>query len=320
MQQLIIQDRPESYLRGRVRPDEERPPVHEEDQRHKAAKSAMVGHQCSRGSRSPELNFRTWPAEPPPERAVACRAKYTQLRLGGNLDLSGKGAKMSRQGSSLVLSGSVPSALCLIILLGLDPVGLGGELAAEKQRPASAWQPLFDGRTLEGWKSTRFGGEGEVWVEGGAIRLDFGSSLTGVTYQAAFPKMDYEICLQAMRVDGIDFFCGLTFPVDESHCSLIVGGWAGAVVGLSSIDGRDASENETTRFMAFETGRWYRIRLRVRPQRIEAWIDDQQVVDQSLAGHRVSTRTEVDLSRPLGISAWETRAALRRIRFRRLDP
>lgn len=183
----------------------------------------------------------------------------------------------------------------------------------------SPWRALLDGKSLAGWKSAQFGGEGEVTVEDGKLRLAMGDTLTGVTYTGTLPKTNYEIRLQAMRVEGIDFFCGLTFPVADSHCSLIVGGWAGAVVGLSSIDGKDASENETTKFMKFETGRWYRIRVRVTPTRITAWIDDKEIVDQVITGRRITTRNEVDLSKPLGISAWQTKAALRDIQLRLLS-
>ena len=54
--------------------------------------------------------------------------------------------------------------------------------------------------------------------------------MTGVTYQGQFPKTDYEVSLEAMRVDGVDFFCGMTFPVRSEFCTLIVGGWGGEVV------------------------------------------------------------------------------------------
>lgn len=180
------------------------------------------------------------------------------------------------------------------------------------------WISLFDGQSLQGWKSSNFGGEGQVRAEDRRIVLDFGDSLTGIVWTQDFPRQDYELRLQAMRVDGIDFFCGLTFPVGASHCSLIVGGWAGALVGLSSIDGRDASENETTQYETFERGKWYRIRVRVTAQRIRCWIDDRQIIDQDLRGRRIDTRPEMDLSKPLGIAAWQTKAALRGIEYRRL--
>ena len=201
---------------------------------------------------------------------------------------------------------------------GAPGIGLTAEPAAADAPPPS-WTSLFDGKSLGDWKSSNFGGEGIVAVEDKRILLNFGDSLTGIAYTKAFPKQDYELRLEAMRVDGIDFFCGLTFPVAESHCSLIVGGWAGAVVGLSSIDGRDASENATTQYRKFDEGKWYRIRVRVTADRIRCWIDDEQLVDQDIRGHRISTRPEVDQSKPLGIAAWQTKAALRGIEFRRLS-
>jgi excinuclease ABC subunit B len=41
----------------------------------------------------------------------------------------------------------------------------------------------------------------------------------------------------------------------------------------------DASENETTRMISFENGKWYRVRLRVVPDRIQAWLNDEALVD-----------------------------------------
>lgn len=181
------------------------------------------------------------------------------------------------------------------------------------------WQDLFDGKSLEGWKVTNFGGEGEVKVNEGVIRMDFGSSLTGITYTGKLPKSDFEVELEAKRVDGIDFFCATTFPVQDSFCTLVVGGWAGSVVGLSNIDDEDASQNETTRFMTFRNDRWYKVRIRVTKEKIMAWIDDRKIVDQVITDRKIDVRPEVELSQPLGISAWESQAELRKIRLRKLS-
>jgi 3-keto-disaccharide hydrolase len=183
----------------------------------------------------------------------------------------------------------------------------------------NGWTNLFDGKTLGGWKVTDFAGHGEVKVEEGQLRLPAGVMLTGVSWTNALPEIDYEVSLEAEKVDGSDFFCGLTFPVEKSFCTLIVGGWGGGVVGLSSIDGMDASENGSTKYMKFDTGRWYRIRLRVARKRIEAWIDDELFVDQSIEGREISLRAgDIELSKPFGLATWQTTGALRAIRIRRL--
>jgi hypothetical protein len=217
---------------------------------------------------------------------------------------------------------TMATSMNLLLLAGATVPAIASEETPDTGRGPGrqqTWISLFDGKTLDGWKIANFGGEGEVQVQDGRIVLDRGHTLTGVTWQGEFPKAGYEIRLEAMRVEGTDFFCGLTFPVAESHCTFIAAGWAGAVVGLSCIDGRDASENETTRYMNFEDGRWYRIRLRVTADRIVAWIDDEQVVDLVTAGRELAPRPEVDLSKPLGIAAWQSRAAIRAVQYRRLE-
>ena len=196
--------------------------------------------------------------------------------------------------------------------------GGAGGTAGAKAAPDDTWRPLFDGKTLGKWRPTGFGGEGEVVVEDGAIRIGMGVDLSGITWSGEVPRQRYEISLDAQRADGNDFFCGLTFPVGEDPCSLIVGGWGGGVVGLSSIDGEDAAHNATTSFKEFKSGRWYAIRVRVSPERIQCFIDDEKVIDQPLEGRRLSIRDEVLPSRPLGIATYATTALVQNIRWRPL--
>ncbi len=190
----------------------------------------------------------------------------------------------------------------------------GSTLSSVAQR----WSPLWNGHDLKGWRITNFGGEGEVEMKDGSIVLHMGSPLTGITRDALdpFPTCGYELQLEARRIAGTDFFCGLTFPYQASHASLILGGWGGGVVGISCVDGYDASENETTRYRKFELDRWYTVRLRVTPGLIEAWIDDDRIVDCELGKRPVSVRSEVELSRPLGLCAFETQAELRHFVWR----
>ncbi len=196
--------------------------------------------------------------------------------------------------------------------------------------PAAAGKPaapppgevvLFDGKSLEGWKVARefdFELHGNVRVEDGAILLPRGDAQTGVAWTGGFPREDYEVSLEAARQDGTDFFCGLTFPVGESPCTLIVGGWGGTAVGLSNVDGNPAVENMTTSFITFEDRRWYRIRLRVTKTSVEAWIDDEQVIDLERAGHKFSIWSQQEPVLPFGIATWHTGGAARKITLKRL--
>lgn len=185
--------------------------------------------------------------------------------------------------------------------------------------PKNGWQMMFDGQSLGKWKPTAFEGHSEVRIENGQLMLPVGHDMTGVTYTGELPHLDYEVSLEAMRVEGHDFFCGLTFPVEKEPCSLILGGWGGSVVGLSNVDGFDASENVTTRTMEFDNNHWYRVRLRVTKAKIEAWVDSEKIVDLDRTDKKFSIRMEVEESQPFGIATWRTGGALRDIRIRRLD-
>lgn len=199
------------------------------------------------------------------------------------------------------------------VLEALHPIFYG-------QSAEAAWTPLFDGKSLTGWKVTDFAGHGPVEVVDAQIVIDMGDPLSGVTLAAEPPlRMNYELTLEAMKVQGDDFFCGLTFPVDKTCCTLVAGGWGGSLVGISSLDGMDASENSTGKFKKFEKNRWYRFRVRVTPAKIEAWIDDEQLVDVEIAGRKVGMRLgEIESSQPLGIATFRTKAALRDIKIRKL--
>lgn len=198
---------------------------------------------------------------------------------------------------------------------------VGLRLSAEdkvKSKPP-VWKSLFNGETLENWKSSQFGGEGEVKVADGEIVMEQGSDMTGITWKGdPLPKMNYEVLIEARRIEGSDFFCGLTFQINDDPCSLIIGGWGGGVVGISSLNGMDAANNETMRFESFERGKLYTIRMRVLEQGLMAWIDDRQVVGVSTKDKTISIRPEVELSRPFGISCYATKAGLKEIKIRDL--
>jgi hypothetical protein len=216
-----------------------------------------------------------------------------------------------------------PSRLAMPVLCFIAAaVGLASTAAEDKLTTKEpVWKTLFDGKSLKNWKSSQFGGEGKVSVEDGVIVLNQGSDMTGITWTGdALPKNNYEVSLMAQRIEGNDFFCGLTFEINNDPCSLIIGGWGGGVVGISSLDGLDAANNETARYESFERGEWYKIRLRVSEIGLMAWIGEKQVVSVATKGKRISIRGEVEPSRPFGVSCYATMAGLKEIRIRELTP
>jgi hypothetical protein len=220
----------------------------------------------------------------------------------------------------------IAMVLAMVYLLGRLSPGQPADIMSQERTPVGmkarpddmGWRPLFNGNTLDGWEVTNFGPQGPVLIRDSSIILNFGDGATGVTWTKDFPRRNYEVSLEAMRVMGNDFFCGLTFPVGREYCTFIVGGWGGSLVGLSSIDGQDASENFTGIRMGLENSRWYEIRLTVGEESITGFIDKQQVFHVPLGTHQFSIRPEVSLSIPLGIASWVTTAALKNIKFREL--
>lgn len=177
---------------------------------------------------------------------------------------------------------------------------------------------IFNGKDLQGWEITNFGPQGPVEVSQGAVILGMGDGCTGITYKGDFPLINYKVTLDAMRISGTDFFCGMTFPVDKDPCTLIIGGWGGSTVGLSSIDLMDASDNETTYVKLFENNKWYKICLIVKENEIKALIDSVQYIDFKIDGKQLSIRPEVELSKPFGIASWMTTAAIKNIRVEKV--
>jgi hypothetical protein len=216
-----------------------------------------------------------------------------------------------------------PAILPLLAALSLactavDPPGDAGS------PEFTPWISLFDGETLGAWTPIDWGGQGPCEVTGGELRIGIGESVSGVRYRGDLAEIlpptreNYELRLEARRVSGYDFFCGLTFPVGlEGHLSLICGGWSGGVLGLSCLDGWDASENDTTRSHWFDTGRWYAVMVRVTTDRIECFIDGECLiyVDRNRY-EEFSVRPEMLEYEPLGLSTFQTEGAFRKIEIR----
>jgi hypothetical protein len=220
--------------------------------------------------------------------------------------------------------GGLPPLVLIVLLFSSALVSAqtpAPPAAPSTNRWSTNWTALFDGKTLTNWAVTDFAGHGPVAVESGQIKIPMGDDLSGITWtNGPLPKTDYEISLDAVKVEGGDFFCGLTFPVADSECSLIVGGWGGGIVGLSSLDGQDASENETSHSIYLETGHWYHVVVRVTPKKIECWLDKDKIIDVSIVGRKVALRAgPIYLSSPLGVATYSTAAKLKDFKLRLLE-
>jgi hypothetical protein len=177
-------------------------------------------------------------------------------------------------------------------------------------------QVLFNGISLEGWEPIDFTGHGSISILDSCVLINKGLGISGIKWKKDFPKTNYEVSLEAKRIDGEDFFCGVTFPVKESFCTFVVGGWGGSIVGLSSIDDEDAANNITYDFRNFVLNRWYKIRVRVTNEKIETWIDNEKIVDFTIGDHQISLRWEAESSKPFGIMTWQTTGAVRNIKLK----
>ena len=212
-----------------------------------------------------------------------------------------------------------PRALAFVLILAAGCAS-GPASAPEAAKPDAGAKSLFDGKSLGSWQSVDFGGQGEVKVENGVIKVAEGASLSGIRWTSeAPPRTNYEFSLEAMKIDGTDFFCGIVFPVGKDTCSFVAGGWGGGVTGLSSVDHMNASENETASDQTYVKNKWYTIRLRVTPAKIEVWLDTKQVVNLELANRQISVHPAVESAAPLGISNYQTSSQYRNITLKKLN-
>ena len=206
-----------------------------------------------------------------------------------------------------------PMSALLIIAFPFFPVASYGE--QPKSDDASVKSLAF--ATDSSWKPSHFGGDGTIQMKDNVLSLGFGDPLTGVRWEGDFPKQNYEISLEARRTGGFDFFCGLTLPIGEQRFSLILGGWGGSLVGLSSIDGDDASNNETMLIRSFKKDQWYKVRVRVTAaDKVTVWIDEDEVIDVDRNGRVFDIRSELEESKPMGIAAYQCESQIRNVRLR----
>ena len=203
-------------------------------------------------------------------------------------------------------------------------IGLGACSRDENKGDHARWA-LFSPPLIEHWQDAKMENSGAVQREADGFTLKAGSPMTGIVFptweQDGLPFTDYRLTYEAMRVSGGDFFGSVTFPVGsrERCVTFVLGGWGGTQVGISSIDGYDASENPTGSSQRFENGRWYRLRIKVREDSLQVWLDDKPLVSFNPKGRQLSLRGgDIAKCVPLGFATYGTEGRLRACAVERL--
>ncbi len=187
-------------------------------------------------------------------------------------------------------------------------------LAAACTTPAT--EPFVEVDFTQSFRPFVFGGDGAIHATRSELVLEPGGPLTGGTFAVELPRDGYEVEFRAARLTGIDFFCGLTFPTLRGDLTLVLGGWGGTVCGLSSLDGEDASSNDTRTLRHFENGVDHAVRVRVDGDDVRVFVDGKPFLRTDLEGHEVGVRAEVEPCRPFGFCCYLTTARLSALRWR----
>lgn len=208
----------------------------------------------------------------------------------------------------------LPFLLALAVLPACEP----------KAKHASG--ALLESPAKVHWQGAAIPQSGPFDLKDGELTLHTGKPMTGVRFDGweteKLPVTNYEIAFEARRVEGSDFFAALTFPVRkiDTCATLVLGGWGGAVVGISSIDDQDANENSTRSEQTFVNSQWYRIRLQVKDDELQAWIDDRLVINTSIKGRSISLRPgDIEQCAPFGFATYRTEGQVRGLVVRRLQ-
>lgn len=208
---------------------------------------------------------------------------------------------------------------CLLLTIALAALNGCKPPPREPVRTLRKWDLLSPTESAN-WKQAEMPDSGKAEVRNGEAIVEAGGPMTGLRYAnwqaAGMPVSDYVITCEAMRAEGTDFFAAITFPVRSiaTCATLIVGGWGGGLVGISSIDGEDASNNSTRSEQRFENGRWYRLKIEVHDEELKTWIDDRLVINTSIKARTISLRPGyIETCAPFGLATYQSTGRVRKL-------
>jgi formylglycine-generating enzyme required for sulfatase activity len=200
------------------------------------------------------------------------------------------------------------------------PGTVEGPKTAAKDPGADEWEPLFDGKSLRGWNTV---GERQpaVVAEEGQVLIRAQAGQGAIVWQGAFPKLNYEVSLEAMRIAGPHCFAGVQFPIGDQYACWSFG-WTpqGNQICLERVNGGFFPMDAAARITKFQDGRWYKIRIRVAEDRVQGWMDDVKKFDLPRAETNFSYQDNQPVLKPFWIGTWWTQGAFRNIQLRRLRP
>ena len=207
--------------------------------------------------------------------------------------------------------------------------------------PPPGWVPLFDGKTLDGWKAfeglvepraTPTGRAGRALVANAEMVLQGGGTHATIVSVRSFPTTDYELAAEVMFSDKKGA-AWLLFPAERGCLALMLGLGPGpqhaSVLslreqghGFTSWGGLFRGPHSSSaeyRCKVLEPRHWYAVRVRVIRERIEIWMDDDMIADPDVVGQYFSAPGLAAQVKPFGVAWLEGSLALRNVRMRRLS-
>lgn len=124
---------------------------------------------------------------------------------------------------------------------------------------------------------------------------------------------DYEISLEAQKLGGREGFL-VFFRVknERDFYWLNIGGWNNTASAVEKAQRGRRRAVSPFRQTKVEENRWYKIRVRCQGQRIQAWLDDELLLD-------FADDENPHLTGRVGVGTWATKAKFRNIKVTALD-
>ncbi|NQT87977.1 DUF1080 domain-containing protein, partial [bacterium] len=191
--------------------------------------------------------------------------------------------------------------------------------AAAKAEPAAGeWRDLFDGKTLDGWRKSKWiqGKPGaEVSIKDGAIAHDGQLRRSVIVWDGEMPKTDYELAVSAMPLHDRGHFLEVTIPVGSTHYGFMTGGGETAM----RFHVRDREQREKLGYKkatTYQVGRWHDIHFRVsKDRRVTVSVDGVQQLDVPAVPDGYHVAAFYERMVPMGI-CFARSCAVRSIRLR----